>query len=210
MKYWGSKARTKGRPAYAPGLPAFSRLNQGIKAGAQFSTKYNLHSGIAKCTTYGPCLPFEPHNHSRISSLPKTAVSPSGQQRRSPLYAAFDGSFSRIYSPLLQFRAYPSRVSLRLHTGASPVFRLQPPQADKQAAECTAPPPALHFRISSGIQCSQVAVWRRHILSLPLAAGLPPLKRQNRMGLLSPLHYVTLRSQTHPSTAQRGRDIPRP
>jgi hypothetical protein len=37
-----------------------------------------------------------------------------------------------------------------------------------------------------------------------------PLSKDNRRGLLSPLHCVTLRSQTRPSTAQRGRDSPRP
>jgi hypothetical protein len=62
--------------------------------------------------------------------------------------AAFFRPFSRIYPPLLQFRAHPSKVSLRLRTGASPVLRLRSPQAGNQAAERTAPPPALHFRIS--------------------------------------------------------------
>jgi hypothetical protein len=37
-----------------------------------------------------------------------------------------------------------------------------------------------------------------------------PLYKDNRRGLLSPLHYVTLRSKTRPSTAQRGRSSPRP
>jgi hypothetical protein len=60
----------------------------------------------------------------------------------------FSRPFSRIYPLLLQFRARPSRVGLRLRTGASPVLRLRPPQTGNQAAERTAPPPALHFRIS--------------------------------------------------------------
>jgi hypothetical protein len=62
--------------------------------------------------------------------------------------AAFFRSFSRIYSPLLQFRTHLSRVGLRLRTGVNPVLRLRPPQASKQAADRTAPPPVLHFRIS--------------------------------------------------------------
>jgi hypothetical protein len=37
-----------------------------------------------------------------------------------------------------------------------------------------------------------------------------PAQKTNRRGLLSPLHCVTLRSQTRPSTAQRGRDSPLP
>jgi hypothetical protein len=37
-----------------------------------------------------------------------------------------------------------------------------------------------------------------------------PAQKQNRRGLLSPLHCVTLRSQTRPSTAQRGRGSPLP
>jgi hypothetical protein len=51
-------------------------------------------------------------------------------------------------SALLQFRVHSSEVGLRLRTGASPVLRLRPPQAGKQAAKRTAPPSTLHFRIS--------------------------------------------------------------
>jgi hypothetical protein len=37
-----------------------------------------------------------------------------------------------------------------------------------------------------------------------------PTGKTKRRGLLSSLHCVTLRSQTRPSTAQRGRNSPRP
>jgi hypothetical protein len=119
--------------------------------------------------------------------------------------ATFSRPFSRIYSLILQFRAHPSEVGLWLRTGASPILRLRPPKADKQVAEHTAPPPALHFRISPAYRSIYphhetpwgthrakpaqgratftpiVLRWRHgggNILSLPLAAGLPLLKRQ--------------------------------
>jgi hypothetical protein len=103
----------------------------------------------------GPCLPLEPHNHPRIYSSPQNRHTPfrgtaavSAMRRITFTVAAFSRLFSRIYSPLLQFRAHFPKVGLWLRTGASPVLRLWPPQDDKQAAERTAPPPTLHFRIS--------------------------------------------------------------
>jgi hypothetical protein len=133
--------------------------------------------------------------------------------------APFSPSFSRIYPQLPQFRAHPSKVSLRLRTGASLVLRLRPPQAGKQAAERTALPPALHFRISPayryiypqyktpwGTQRHKPAqgratftmgvLRRRHVLSLPLAAGLPPL--QEKIGGVYSLRFTALRSGRKP------------
>jgi hypothetical protein len=51
-----------------------------------------------------------------------------------------------------------------------------------------------------------VAVLRRHILSLPLAAGLPPLIRQ--IGWVCSLRSAPVANPS--STAQRGRGSPRP
>jgi hypothetical protein len=59
---------------------------------------------------------------------------------------------------------------------------------------------------------TSVAVWRRHILSLPLAAGLPPLKRQTGgVCSLRSFHSAPFTPVAKPSsTAQRGRGSPRP
>ena len=51
-----------------------------------------------------------------------------------------------------------------------------------------------------------VPAWRRPVLSLPLAAGLPPLVRQK--GWVCSLHSVTFANPS--STAQRGRNSPFP
>ena len=138
------------------------------------------------------------------------------------IVAAFPRQFSRIDPPLLQFRAHPSRVSLRLRTGASPVLRLRPPQAGKQTAERTVPPPALHFRISPAYRniyphheapwgtmrnkpAQGRATFTTSVLRWWCGGGIYcpspsppgfPLSEEHRLGLLSPLRYAPFRSQT--------------
>jgi hypothetical protein len=112
--------------------------------------------------------------------------------------------FSRIYPPLLQFRAYFPRVGLRLRTGDKP--RTPPPASPGRrtgggAYRPAARPPFPHIlqhtvtfirtmkhrgepivvsppsaASSHHAQRTSVAVRRRPLLSLPLAAGLPPLE----------------------------------
>jgi hypothetical protein len=151
--------------------------------------------------------------------------------------AAFSRPFSRIdcrYSN--SGRTLPGSASGSV-PGTGPVLRLQPPQAAKQAAEHTAPPPALHFRISPAYRniypptqstvgnsayyarpgpllpiMPSVLRWRHgggiHCPS-PSPPGFP-LSKTTRRGLFSPLRSATFRPQPRPSTAQRGRGSPRP
>jgi hypothetical protein len=97
---------------------------------------------------------------------------PFRERRQSSLYVA-------LPSPWPHFPA-PSAASIRRYSnsgrtlqrsasdsvpGASPVLRFRPPQADKQAAERTAPPPARHFRISPAyryIYPHREAPWGTH------------------------------------------------
>jgi hypothetical protein len=142
--------RLKGRKAAAlrsgpPGL--FPVGPRGLRQGQNFHQTTSRIPFISGTFSPGPCLPLEPHNHPRIS-IPQNRRTPFGGTAAvsaiSALHsqiAAHSRLFSRIYPPVLQFRAHPSMVGLRLRTGASPVLRLRPPQTSKQAAERTAPPP---------------------------------------------------------------------
>jgi hypothetical protein len=150
--------------------------------------------------------------------------------------AAFSRTVSRINLPLLQFRARPLRVGLRLRTEASPVLRLRPPQAGKQVAERTAPPPGLHFRISPAyrnIYPPYKAPWgtkrtmpahgrptfTMSVLRWRCGGGIycpspsPPgfsRSKDNRLGLLSPLRYAPFQSQTLHQRLKGGGAAPGP
>jgi hypothetical protein len=179
-----------------------------------------------------PAFPLNPITIPEYPS-PKTAIPPSGERRQPPPYAAFNFTvatdtrlISRIYSLILQFRAHPSEVSLRLRTGASPVLHLWPPQADKQAAERTTPPPALHFHISPHTAAFTRTIKHRGELSAisppkaahpshlsyfgggVLAACIVPLPRRRASpsqktigGVFSLQSRRTIQSQTRPLTA---------
>jgi hypothetical protein len=102
------------------------------------------------------------------------------------------------------------------------------PPGEKPQGKTAQETPAPHPRHTVTFPRQYKAPWELRILSPPRAAqpsspaqsggGImvafiappprrraSPTQRQNRRGLFSPLHCVTLRSQTRPSTAQRGR-----
>jgi hypothetical protein len=76
-------------------------------------------------------------------------------------------SISRIYPPLLQFQAHPSRVGLRLRAGASPVLRLRPPQAKQTGSGAYHPAACPPFPYISRIMKYRGEL---HILRPPQAA----------------------------------------
>jgi hypothetical protein len=149
--------------------------------------------------------------------FPNTAVPPSGERRRPPLCAALPSPWPHFSVPSAVFICRYSNSGRTLPGSAyglpKPVNRRRSVPPRRPPSISASPPHTATFiRNTSTVgnsayyahpgprslhdERTQVAVWRRHILSLPLAAGLPPLQRQ--IGGVYSLRFTALRSGRKP------------
>jgi hypothetical protein len=156
-KYRGSRARSKGRKAAAlrSGPTALFPVEpRGLRQGHNRRQTITV-SPYGKTYTFpAPAFPLNPTtNPARF--FPKTAVPPSGERRRlllcvalplpRPHFPAPSGAYIRRYSNSGRTLQRSASGSV---PGQAPYSAFSLPKQSKQAAEHTAPPPTLHFRIS--------------------------------------------------------------